>query len=86
MERIGAVVDEREVAEALVEVFEVPDAMLQSDPTPADLARAITSGFSDAEAAEHLRPVVERLIDAGRRFADESELSEEVPESIYVMY
>ena len=29
---------------------------------------------------------VERLIDAGRRFADESELSEEVPESIYVMY
>jgi carbamoyltransferase len=67
-------------------IFPYPDELLAADGNPSHLEETITQYWSDQDLAKFLKPVIAQLMKIGRRFSDDSELVEEISDSIYVMF
>jgi carbamoyltransferase len=67
-------------------IFLYPNELLAIDDNTANLEDAITQYWSNQELAKCLKPVLAQLVKIGRRFAVNSEFTEEVSDSIYVMF
>jgi carbamoyltransferase len=67
-------------------IFCIPPELDSSEPDAAAMAQAVTQFWSEGAAREALRPVVEKLLKTGQRYAASEEIEERVSDSIYVMY
>ena len=69
------------------DLFEIPAALDgNGDSDAAQMASALVAGWTPRETAEALRPVVEELLRLGVAYGRGGELSEEVSDSVYVMF
>jgi len=67
-------------------LFEVPKALREANPDPSEFASELTKHWHGRKAAQELRPVLARLIQAGLEHPVDIELEEQVSESVYVMF
>ena len=67
-------------------IFKYPAALLCADAGEDELAKAITSQWSDKELGLKLENIVSTLIRIGRKYAKVQKQDEEVSESMYVMF
>lgn len=66
--------------------FEIPNALDSQDVNPGEMAKAITRYWRANSATRALTPIVEELVKMAQRFPKTTPMTEEVSESVYVMF
>ena len=77
---------EYERPESIRALFELAPELQAEDPDPGKIADELTRCWKRGPAVELLRPVIAKLIRVGLQHGVGTDLHEEVPESVYVMF
>jgi carbamoyltransferase len=67
-------------------LFELPAIFAETDPDPAEFAKAVASYWDPTAQDASTLKLLERLVSLGLEYPPEGNLEEEVSESIYVMF